>query len=263
MSAETNPAGRLYRLLQEIQVGDPKERVLDTWVRVFDIAGQSDTEVMKRLVMLNEMLDETERTIKLNPKLNHAIYLTSFPNIRTLFSPLHLQNTRESLITPHLTAEVMARLEFCSEALRDDWSEVEITPDKLQTIGVELNDLIERVAASDVAPALRKKLLEALETARLAISMYRIYGVKGLRGNLQTLFGLVITESASLKKESQQSADVIERLGKWIERVDSVSSKALKVHKALTKPVRYLLELVPKESEAGKDDDAEPHTIDA
>jgi hypothetical protein len=263
MPPESNPASRLHALLKEVVAGDPKKRMLDVWVEVLGVTDRQDIEVARRLVLLNEMLDDAENTIKLNPKLNHGIYLTCFPQIRTVFSPLHLQSNRESLAIPHLTSEVMARLEFCSEALREDWSEVDLTPDELQQLSTELNTLIENVAASSISVALRKALLEALESARIAISLYRVYGAKGLRKNLQSLFGFVYTERSTLKKESVKNADVLEKLGKWIEKIDSVSSKALKVHKALTKPVRFLIEWATKSTEGPEGSEDEPPSIEA
>ena len=164
---------------------------------------------------------------------------------------------------PHLTAEVMARLEFCSEALREDRSEVDLTPDELQDLSKELNSLIENVAASEIAPALRKALLEALESARTAISLYRVYGAKGLRKNLQSLFGFVYAERAALKKQSVRNPDTLERLGRWIDKIDSVSSKALKVHKALTKPVRFLVEWATKPAECVGESQDETPSIEA
>ena len=244
MTIESNPASRLHTLLAALLTGDPKERVLDAWARVLEVTERHDVEVPRRLVLLNDLLDDAEQSIKLNPQLNHKIYLSCFPQVRTVFSPLHIQTSREGVILPHLTPEVMARLEFCAEALQQDWSEVEMTKDDLQEISNDLNALVESVAGSSVDIRLRKALLEALEGVRLSISLYRIYGAKGLKKNLQGLFGLVFTERSELKNEAENNADVIDRLGKLMDKIDTAAAKALKVHKALTKPIRYLIGLV-------------------
>jgi hypothetical protein len=143
--------------------------------------------------------------------------------------------------------------------LQQDWSEVEIPADALQAISKDVNSLIESIAASSVDVRLRKALLEALEGVRIAISLYRVYGARGLKKNLQGLFGLVFTERAELKKETDKNADVIDRLGKLMDKIDSASSKALKVHKALTKPVRFLIGLVT-DSDKGAEGDVDPES---
>lgn len=244
MTIESNPASRIYALLLTLKQGDPKERVIDAWTRILDVSERPDVEVPRRLIFLNDLLDDAEQAITLNPKLNHKIYLSCFPQVRTVFSPLHLQSTRDGLILPHLTPEVMTRLEFCCEALQQDWSEVEISEDELQVISQDLNALVETVAASSVDVLLRKALLKSLEGVRISISLYRIYGAKGLKKNLQELFGLAFTERTELKKESQKNSNVIDRLGKLIDKIDPACSKALKVHKALTKPIHFLIGLV-------------------
>ncbi len=259
MTIETNPASRLHTLLTALLQGDPKERVLDAWARVLDVSERQDIEVSRRLVLLNDLLDDAEQSIKLNPALNHKIYLSCFPQVRTVFSPLHIQTSREGVIVPHLTPEVMARLEFCAEALQQGWSEVEIAPDDLQAISNDLNALVESVAASTIDVRLRKALLEALEGVRLSISLYRIYGAKGLKKNLQGLFGLVFTERTELKKEAEANAGVIDRLGKLMDKIDSAAAKALKIHKALTKPIRFLIGLVT-DSDPSAEKGASPDT---
>jgi hypothetical protein len=159
MNTESNPASRLHVLLKQVISGDPKKRMLDVWAELLSIDDRHDVEVARRLVMLNEMLDDAERTIKSNSKLNHAVYLSCFPQIRTVFSPIHLQSSREGLAIPHLTDEVLARLEFCAEALREEESEIDLTPDELKAISEDLNNLIEQVASSEISPALRRNLL--------------------------------------------------------------------------------------------------------
>ncbi len=262
MSIESNPASRLHTLLLGLLNGDPKERVLDAWARVLEVSDRHDVEIPRRLVELNDLLDDTEQAIKLNPKLNPKIYLSCFPQVRTVFSPLFIQNSREGMITGHLTPEVMARMEFCAEALKQGWSEVEIPNDDLQEISEDLNKLIEAVASSSVEVRLRKALLEALEGVRLSLSLYRIYGAKGLKKNLQGLFGLVFTERAELRNEASKNADVIDRLGKLMDKIDSVSAKALKVHKALTATIQFLIGLVTDSDEKLNNEQSPPDSIE-
>jgi hypothetical protein len=113
-----------------------------------------------------------------------------------------------------------------------------------------VDDLFDLVQQSSINTALRTAILEALEKVRIAVSLYRIYGAKGLKANLQSLFGLVFTEREQLQQEKDDNANVIERLGNLIEKIDSMTAKALRIHKALTKPIRFLLGLVTKSDDS-------------
>lgn len=241
MTTESNPASRLHTLLLELMNGPNDERVIDAWARVLAAPQPHEVEVPRRLVLLNDLLANAEQAITLDPKLNHKLYVSCFPSIRVVMSPMHLQSTQTGVIRPHLTPEVIARLEFCSEALKANWSELEIPQEDLQEISNELNSLIEAVAASSIDGQLRRALLEALEGVRLAISSYRIYGAAGLKRNMQGLLGLAFTERSTLKEESKKNGDIIERLGKLLDQVDTVTARAQKVYKLASKPVRFVL----------------------
>lgn len=244
MTTESNPAGRLHTLLIELMNGPNDERVIDAWARVLAAPKPHEVEVPRRLVLLNDLLANAEQAITLDPKLNHRLYVSCFPNIRVVMSPMHLQSTQTGVIRPHLTPEVIARLEFCSEALKANWSEVEIPAEDLKKISEELNSLIEAVASSSIDVHLRRALLEALEGVRLAISSYRIFGAEGLKRNMQGLLGLAFTERSALKEESKKNGDIIERLGKLLDQVDTVSARALKVYKLASKPVTSVLKWI-------------------
>jgi hypothetical protein len=263
MNTESNPASRLHTLLQELLGGDNQERIIDAWARVLSVPQPHDVEVPRRLILLNDILGSTEQAIRLDPKLNHQLYLSCFPNIRVVMSPMHLQSTMMTTVYPHLTAEVMARLEFCSEALKGSWSETVISKEELQEISKELNSLIEAVAESDIDAQLKRALLEALEGVRIALSSYRIYGAEGLKKNLQGLLGFAFTERSKLQEEAKKNGDIIARFGKLLDQLDTASSTALKVYKVISKPVRSVLTWIsnqdkdaPLEITEGDDEDS-------
>ena len=61
---------------------------------------------------------------------------------------------------------------------------------------------------------------------------------------------MVVANQTELSNVADSEPDVIERLGKLIDKVDSFTAKALKVHKALTKPVQFLIGLVTDNEES-------------
>ena len=100
MNIESNPASRLHRLLTDLLQGEPNEHVLSAWARVLDVTGTSRVgiEVPRRLVLLNDLLDDAEQSIKLNPALNLKMYLACFPQIRVVLTPLQISARKDELI---------------------------------------------------------------------------------------------------------------------------------------------------------------------
>lgn len=247
MTHPSNPAGRLHSILRTAANGDPKTRVLDVWANVFGISESDDLIVTRHLLALNETVDEVERLIRANPSLNHAKYLAGFSEVRVALRPIYLQSNR-GIISNNVTSEVLTRLEFCDEELYRYYSEEVLSQEDLADISEATNVLFELVASTVHDATLRIVLLEGLEKIRIALSLYRIHGAKGLKTSLQNLLGLVFTEQAAIKIEKVKSADVIAKLGALLEKLDSFSAKALRVHKVLTKPVRFLIDWLAKDS---------------
>jgi hypothetical protein len=248
MKNQSNPAGRLHNILQSAVGGDPNLRLLEVWTGVFGIAEPDDIIVTRNLLALNDTVGEVERLIKINPNLNHSRYLAGFPNIRAAIRPIYLQSTRQGVISNNLTTEVLARLEFCDEELQRYFSEESISQEDLSAITESTAKLFELIAASVQDATLRVVLLEGLEKVQIALSLYKIHGAKGLKSSLQNLLGIVFTEQTAIKEEKEKNADVIAKLGSLLDKLDSFSAKALKIHKVLTKPVRSFLSWIAKDT---------------
>lgn len=249
MTITNNPAGRLHAILSSTIRGDQGLRMLDVWAIAFQLLEVTDVEVVRRLIAMSELLDEVKRLIESNPDINHQRYLGWVPAVKDAIAPLYLQSNRGSVITPNITPEVLTRLEFCDEELRRYYTEEEITQEELSAIVKAVNDLFEMVDTSVQNPTLRLVLLDGLEKVRIAIALYRIHGAKGLKSSLQNLLGIVFTEHESVIAEKAENSDVITRLGDLLDKLDSFSAKALKIHKAFTKPVHLLLSFLSKEEE--------------
>jgi hypothetical protein len=102
--------------------------------------------------------------------------------------------------------------------------------------------VIEALWNSTLPDMLRSGLLEEVERVRNAINMYKIKGAKGLKEALQGTIGAVVVNQEELQKASKGNADVIKRIGELIDKLDSFTSRALKLKRMLTKPIRFLLE---------------------
>ncbi len=250
MIDESNPAGRLHKILSEVKNQNDKTPVKTVWATVLGIE-ENDVLVTKSVVELYSLSQEIQSLIKMNDGLNHELYLSSFAQIERAFFPLNL-GTQWSTVKPHLTPEALTRLQFCAEELSRFYSEESLSEEDLKDIIQKTEELFETLYKSNLPEALRLSLLEEVERIRNAINLYKIKGAKGLKEALQGTLGAVVSNQEELKEASKTDNDVIKRLGELIEKMDSFASKALKIKKALTSPVKFMIELLTKDEESAE-----------
>jgi len=191
--------------------------------------------------------------------INKDLYLSSFPQIEKAIFPLNLNNIWK-MQKQHLNDGVMTRLQFCSELLSSIYSEEQLKDEDLEEVIQLIEGLFNSVLKSSLEGGIRITLLEEIERLRTALSMYKIHGAKGLKQSLQSTIGMVVAHQTELSIAAKSEPDVIERLGNLLDKVDSFTSKALKVHKALTKPVKFLIDLVTNKNESSDPSETEDAT---
>ncbi|MBH8579024.1 hypothetical protein [Bisbaumannia pacifica] len=256
MIDESNPAGRLHKILSQAKRHPDQEKVRDVWAKILGVE-PDDVVVTKAVVELYSLSNEIQSLIKMNDKLNHELYLVSFDSIVRAFFPLNLASSWSS-VKKHLSDEALTRLQFCAEQLSTFYSEDTLSEEDLQQIVEKTELLFDAVFSSSLPDALRLSLLEEVERLRSAISIYKIKGAKGLKEALQGTIGSVVVNQDELKAASGDNPDVIKRLGDLIDKLDLFTARALRIKKILTKPIRYFIEKAtnPEADDAMNDEDA-------
>lgn len=242
MIDQSNPAGRLYKILIEAKGKGDNKKVIDVWASAIGI--QPDTiAVTKGVIELYRLSQEIQQLITMNDNLNHELYLSSFYQIEQSFFPLNLQ-TIWSSSKKYLTDEALTRLQFCADELTKFYSEEYLSEEDLNDIITKTEHLFNAVYESDLPSDIRLSLLEEVEKIRNAIYMYKIKGAKGLKEALQGVIGSIVVNQDELQRNYENNSEVIKSIGELIDKLDSFASRALKLKKLLTKPIRFLLKKV-------------------
>ena len=240
MIDESNPAGRLHKILSEAKRQPDKKNVKDVWSNVLTVDGD-DVAVTKSVIELYSLSQEIQALIKMNENLNHELYLSSFHRIDRAFFPLNLGSTWQS-VKQQLTDEALTRLQFCAQELSEFYSEDSLSKEDLADIIKKTDELYGSLYSSTLPSVLRLTLLEEVQRIRNAISLYQIKGAKGLKEALQGAIGAVVANQEELKSAKSENDDVIKKLGNLLDKMDSFASKALKVHKIIKSPISFLIE---------------------
>ncbi|WP_106475712.1 hypothetical protein [Phytohalomonas tamaricis] len=239
MIDESNPAGRLHKILVSAKRFPDQKKVREVWATVLAV-DSDDAIVTKAVVELYSLSHEIQSLIKMNDQLNHELYLASFVGIDKALIPLNL-GTNWQVVKVHLTDEALTRLQFCAEELSRFYAEESLSEDELNEVIQKTEALFDAVYSSSLPDSLRLSLLEEVERLRSAITMYRIKGAKGLKEALQGTIGAVVVNQDELKLVSKDNYEVIKRLGELIDKMDAFTARALKIKKLVNQPIRYLL----------------------
>ncbi len=240
MIDETNPAGRLYKILSIVKKEPDTKSAKVVWGKALgDLT--TDVDITNAVVALYLLSQETQSLIKMKEGLNHNLYLASFSRIDRVFFPLQLGSTWAQS-RAHLTDEALIRLQFCAQELSGVYSEESLSEEDLLDIITKTNELYNSLHDSTLPSTLRMTLLEEVQRIRNAISLYQIKGAKGLKEGLQGAIGAVVANQEALKSAKNGDKDVMKRLGDLLDKMDSFSSKALKVNKIIKKPIGFLIE---------------------
>ncbi|GAB2956095.1 hypothetical protein [Aquaspirillum soli] len=257
MIDETNPAGRLHKILVAAKRQADNKTVRDVWAYALNVES-NDAEVTKAVVELYSLTHQIQSLIKMKDGLNHDLYLNSFSSVEKALIPLNLASSWSS-VKAHLSDEALTRLQFCAEELSRFYAEDSLSKEELQNVIEKIDALFNTVYSSNLADTLRLALLEEVERLRNAISMYKIKGAKGLKDALQGTIGAVVANQEEIRNAANENQDVLKRLGELIDKMDSFTARALKLKTIVSKPIRYLLSSVT-ESEVT---DCEPKDIEA
>ena len=227
-----NPAGRLHSILSDALRKNEKDPTRKVWANVFGIEESNETEIIRSLLSLQELVEEVHALIQNNSQLNSELFLKSFPNLRRAVSAQNLTNPWATYKVG-LNPETMTRLEFCAEVLSGEYGEFPITSDEVEELKTLLGAMIEFTEKSSMPDELKVFVLIQLEELRRGVFDFKIHGARGLRTALEAVVGTTITQNPKYQDIKANDPDVLSRLGHLLDRIDGVMSKALKIKKVL------------------------------
>lgn len=251
-----NPAGRYYEILRQAKEKGDNVRVRQVWSQVLGETEENDLGIIRKVIEVFHLGEETKNLIKVSDVANKQLYLSSFDNIEKIFFPLELDVlwSRQRAL---LSEGIMTRLQFCSDLLSSIYFEEQVEKEDLDQIAIGIEELFSSIQESTLEAGIRMTLLEEVERLRSAIVMYKIKGAKGLKESLQSTIGMLVANQSDLSNAAKTDPSVIESLLKLADKIDSFSAKVLKVKKALTKPVQFLIDLASKDDKESQSRDVE------
>lgn len=185
----TNPAGRLFLLLNAARSKPNGSSTKQVWQEVFEIQNSPD-DLFIHLGNLQKLTAEVKYLVTRNLGDLSSQYLTMFSSIERAVSVTNLDAPWSNYIG-FLSEGTMTELRFTWIALDTKFHEEVLDQDKLQELLVSVQDLIKDTLAGDIDPKLKEIIIDLLRGVEESILEYKIRGAESLQKNLERTIGAI------------------------------------------------------------------------
>lgn len=230
MEVKTEPAGRLFDILQEARSKPDQQKVRKVWAEVFGVE-ESDTGTILRMIAdLIQLTYKTKSQIEALDDVDHALYLKPFNKIERIFSSINLEASWQGL--KNLIDEpTIYGLQFCSDKLNRNSKITALKNSELDQIKKSLIELSDMISNSSLEPSLQLLLLRNIESLRQALIAYKIKGIDGIETEMELSLGSLVLNREKVKESvaKNNSGGVFEKYFKLLDGLNKTVSTAKKV----------------------------------
>lgn len=247
MDETDNPAARLHGFLDKAKNANTEQsdQTFQVWARVLEIQPSDDAQLLHALVQLHALIPEIKAAVEGISNLDHSLYTKPLPVVSEILDIKHLNfNWKDT--RARLTGSLMTSLQFCAAELERHPRPRSIPADDLEQLQSDVEALSNQILEGDLDDALKRFLLQQVETVRAALLQYRLRGPAALREALEQITGAAFLNFNTVE-EYRETAEVSMLYKIYIRLKDAVEF-ALKV-KQLAEPIEKLFAALPPGSD--------------
>ena len=243
MEIKTEPAGRLFDILQEAKRKSENYTARKVWSEIFEVEEQDTSTLLKMLADLIRLMHLSKRNIEELNDIEHELYLKPFSRLEVIFSQVNL-DAQWKAWRDQIDESTLYGLQFCSDRLNRSTNYTKITNDELDKIKDSLSDLVEQILASELEVSLKQLLIRNLERLRQTLIAYRINGIDGIETEIELNLGSILLHKDEIKKKSgENSTHIWKKYFSFLDGLNKTISTAKNV-KSLGEGLTKLLEMI-------------------
>jgi len=203
LEVKTEPAGRLFDILQEARRRPETYTARKVWSEVFGIEEHDTGTILRMLADLIQLIYLSKTKIEEQNDIEHELYLKPFSKLEVIFSQINLEGQWKAS-RDQIDDSTMYGLQFCSDRLHRSTNYTKIKDEELDEIKSLLSDLVDTVLKSKVDTFLKKLMVKNLEGLRQALIAYRIKGIDGIETEIELNLGSILLHKNEIKEKSEE-----------------------------------------------------------
>ena len=142
-----------------------------------------------------------------------TIYQESLPRIKLVFVPANYAHPWEQYKQQRILDKDLQTLRLFSATLSKDFPEKLATVDERDAVMKSVNDLYDRIAASEIDGDLKTIILDRLQQIKDALHEYNVRGIKGVRDAVANGVLAVVFNSRLQQSKDKAIMDFVNFLG--------------------------------------------------
>ena len=245
MLEQTNSIKRLLRVLERvIDFGDanvsPASSASIAWTGALEM---SDPESLNNLLCdLIADVGECERTAARDTRINESLYLKHIAKVKR--GLLSVNSGTWEGFRKTFDGGLLDALQLMSEIISAYRGEEVISVEDLATLQSNVEDIINRVVASDLEDDIKRVLFDGLESVRNALLNYQMFGAEGIRQSLDKNFALPFRYSDEFIRASgsDEGKNIVSAFFEFLKRLNVVASTGLKIKQISGPAIDRMLE---------------------
>lgn len=250
MTKIISSAQKLHEILEqayEQNIPDPNSTpASQVWAEVLNANPQNISDIVEKFSELIQLIGDVKDDIKKLEERNHQKYLKTISKIQDI---LLLNNPLQgswSSIKNSLNEDLLSFLAMCGELLETrNKGAKEITPEELDILRKQINDLIDNIVKSDIDSETKNFLIEKLHELEQVILKCQIRGTTLVKKVNNQIFGEIITFIAeNCLKLSNNSKETIKQVLEFSAKLNGALSLGEKIPH-LVEGIKHLLSLSP------------------
>jgi hypothetical protein len=226
-----NPADRLLNIFERARACDTNQSLRLVWATVFGLESSNIGGIFYHLVLIEQLMQDTELQIRKIPNLDYNLYLAGLPNIRSIIGQPNLERPLREYYS-NIGDLTLTSLRFCAERLRLLSPEPDISQSDIDSLKNDLDDLVASLEHSTLTRELKLFIYDILESARRALMEYSFRGITGLRQELFCIFERLQRHFPEFEVEKDKKE--VKDFWGIIAQIDSLTSVALNVPSLLS-----------------------------
>jgi len=195
-----NPAGRLFLILKKAQSINKQSKMRTAWAEILEVDPKNTAKLLKKIGKVNQLPSDIKSRVEAIDDEDHELYLRRLDKVEQALGSLNL-NSRWDNFLNIIDETTVSSVEFTSNLLSKKNGEKGLSEKQINELLEITKKFKKELIDSAIPEAIKKFILERLNSIEGAIHDYKISGIKPIEIEIERSVGSFFMRRGIYNKE--------------------------------------------------------------